>query len=235
MTDLPDLPRTEIAIIELTNAFRRSERLGLVKSSPELTATARAFAQYLARTGKFAHEADGRQPADRAKAHGYLFCMVAENLAQFLDSRGFTHQSLASQMMDGWKASPGHRKNLVAEHVTDIGVGLARVPDKNPKYVSVQLFGRPAHLKTEFVIENAAGTAVTYSIAGQGHSIGPRYRVTHTSCGPSPITFERAGGWLTGTHLGVTRVPSPGMILRIVDDGGGRIQIVQGAGPAPLR
>ena len=89
MPDLPDIPRTETAIIEMTNAFRRGEKLSPVKPNAELTTTARLFAQYLAKTGRFAHEADGRQPGDRAKASGYKFCLIAENLALNLDSRGF--------------------------------------------------------------------------------------------------------------------------------------------------
>ena len=65
MPDLPDIARTEIVIVELTNAFRRGEKLGEVKLNAELTAAARLFAQYLAKSGRFAHEADGRKPAER--------------------------------------------------------------------------------------------------------------------------------------------------------------------------
>ena len=57
MATLPDLPQTEIAIVEMTNAFRKESRLGEVKPNAALTAAARAFAEYLAKTGKFAHEA----------------------------------------------------------------------------------------------------------------------------------------------------------------------------------
>src|SRR5262245_37990109 len=114
MPDLPDLPKTEVAIIEMTNAFRRQERLGAVVPNTELTATARWFAEYLARTNTFAHEADGRQPADRVKAHGYQFCMVAENLSLNFDGRGFTTSGLATKAVEGWKNSPGHRQNMLA-------------------------------------------------------------------------------------------------------------------------
>ena len=95
MATLPDLPQTEIAIVEMTNAFRKESRLGEVKPNAALTAAARAFAEYLAKTGKFAHEADGRQPAQRAEASGYRYCLVAENLAMNLDSRGFETRALA--------------------------------------------------------------------------------------------------------------------------------------------
>ena len=122
MADLPDLVKTEAAIIEQTNAFRRAERLGEVKLNAQLTLAARRFAKYLADTNRFAHEADGRQPAERIKEAGYKYCMVAENLALHLDSRGFTTVDLATKAVEGWKASPGHRKNLVqlAGEVNDL-------------------------------------------------------------------------------------------------------------------
>src|SRR6185436_2512078 len=115
---LPDLPQTEIAIVEMTNAFRKENRLGALKPNAALAAAARAFAEYLAKTGKFAHEADGREPAQRAEAQGYRYCFVAENLALNLDSRGFETTKLARDVVEGWKASPGHRANLLAPQVT---------------------------------------------------------------------------------------------------------------------
>lgn len=103
MPDLPNLPQTEIAIVALTNAFRQENKLGAVTPNKELAAAARWFAEYLARTGKLAHEADGREPQQRASAHGYKYCMVAENLARNLDSRGYTAQRLAAEVVEGWK------------------------------------------------------------------------------------------------------------------------------------
>src|SRR5207248_4440757 len=107
MATLPDLPQTEIAIVELTNAFRSESKLGELKPNAALAAAARAFAEYLAKTGKFAHEADGRQPAQRAQAQGYRYCLIAENLAMNLDSRGFETRVLTRDAVEGWKSSPG--------------------------------------------------------------------------------------------------------------------------------
>src|SRR6185436_10673336 len=121
---LPDLPQTEIAIVEMTNAFRKENRLGALKPNAVLAAAARAFAQYLAKSGKFAHEADGREPQQRAEAQGYRYCLVAENLAMNLDSRGFESRQLASEAIEGWKESPGHRANMLQAGVTEIGVAV---------------------------------------------------------------------------------------------------------------
>ena len=193
MATLPDLPQTEIAILEMTNAFRTESKLGAVKPNAALTAAARAFAEYLARTGQFAHEADGRQPAQRAEASGYRYCLISENLAMNLDSRGFEARALAREAVEGWKNSPGHRANMLRPTVTEIGVAVARAPDRDPKFISVQVFGRPEALKVEFRIENQAGMAVRYALGEETHTLPVRAIVTHTSCDPSQLTFENAG------------------------------------------
>ena len=191
---LPDLPQTETAIVEMTNAFRKEHKLGEVRPNAALAAAARAFADYLAKSGTFAHEADGRQPHQRAEAHGYRYCLVAENLAMNLDSRGFATRQLALEAVEGWKSSPGHRANLLQAGVTEIGVAVVRVADKNPKFVSVQLFGRPASLKVAFSITNRAGTPVRYSLGREQHTLPARTTVTHTTCDPGRLGFDQVRG-----------------------------------------
>ncbi len=225
MAELPDLVRTEAAIIEQTNAFRRSERLGVVTPNAELTRAARRFAEYLATTGRFAHEADGRKPAERVKEAGYQFCMVAENLAMHLDSRGFTTSALASKAIEGWKNSPGHRKNLVEPHVTEIGVGVARAPDKNPKFLSVQLFGRPASEKYQFRIANKSGAALTYSALGKSHSIDPNVAVTHSACMPGHIVLERSGNALFGVKLDARYEARDGALYTVLNGPDGTVRV----------
>ncbi len=190
---LPDLPQTEIAIIEMTNAFRKENGLGAAKPNAALTAAARAFAQYLARTGKFAHEADGRQPAARAAAQGYRYCLVAENLSLNLDSRGFASRKLAGDAVEGWKKSPTHRANMLQPGATEIGVGVVQAPHRDPKFISVQLLGRPETLKVEFRIENRAARNVIYALGEEEHDLGPRTIVAHTSCDAGRLSFEKAG------------------------------------------
>jgi hypothetical protein len=192
MVSFPDLPQTEIAIVEMTNAFRKEHKLGALTPNKALAAAARAFAEYLGKTGKFAHEADGRKPAERAEAQGYRYCTVAENLALNLDSRGFETRQLARNAVEGWKASPGHRANMLAPHVTEIGVAVVRALDPDPKFISVQLLGRPDSLKVEFAVVNRAGRPVRYQLGDDTITLPDRTIATYTRCTPEALTFERA-------------------------------------------
>ncbi|MBS0243513.1 MAG: CAP domain-containing protein, partial [Proteobacteria bacterium] len=101
MADLPDLAKTETAIVERTNTFRQAQGLAPVTRNPVLTAVAREFARYLAKSGRFAHEADGRQPAERVASAGYAYCSVAENLASNQSSGGFSVTSLSTDVVEG--------------------------------------------------------------------------------------------------------------------------------------
>lgn len=235
MAELPDIPKTEIAIVEQTNAFRRSEKLGAVKPNAELTRTAKLFAEYLAKTDRFAHEADGRKPADRAKASGYRFCIVSENLALNLDSRGFSTNGLATQAVEGWKNSPGHRKNMVEPHVTEIGVGIARAPTGDPKFISVQLFGRPESFKYQFRVENKSAVSVRYAALGKTHTIEPRVIATHTACSPGEVVFERAGNMLTGAKLVGRFTARDGALYAITTGSDGRARVEIGQPTPDLR
>ena len=197
---LPDIAKVEITIVEMTNVFRRENKLGEVRLNPKLTETARAYAAYLARTGSFSHTADGRSPADRVKITGYTYCLVGENLSLNLDSRGFETRQLASDAVEGWKRSPGHRKNMLAEHVTEIGVGIAKAADKE-QYLSVQVFGRPDSLKYTFVIRNQSGASVRYGIDEAPTEVKPGYEVRHTACRPTRLQFVEARSGIVGRML----------------------------------
>ncbi len=185
----PDLPQVEIAIVEMTNAARKQHGLGEVVPEPKLTAAARGYARFLATSTKFSHTADGRHPSDRAEAAGYQACFVSENLSSNLDTRGFETRQLAREAVQGWLNSPSHRKNLLDEHVVDIGVAVAKTPGKE-RYVSVQMFGRPYDRAYQFRINNASGQTVTYQFLGETYEIKPRYTTRHTECLPGEIAFR---------------------------------------------
>lgn len=189
---VPDLPQTEAAIVEMTNTFRKANALKELKPNPALTAAARAFADYIARSGKFSHEADGRTPQDRVVAQGYRYCLVAENLAWNLDSRGYDTSRLAREVMEGWKASPGHRVNLLLPGVTEIGVAVVRAPVASPKFVSVQVFGRPESAQVRFAIRNLTSTPVRYVLGEDTETVQPRETITQTDCEPRPLRFDTA-------------------------------------------
>ncbi len=190
---LPDTPTVEAAIIEMTNVYRGKQKLGALAANANLTKAARAYAAYLAKNGQFSHTADGRQAGDRIASAGYVWCQVGENLALHVDSRGFESRALAQKSVEGWINSPPHRANMVAPYMTDIGVGVARANDKDPKFISVQLFGRPQSLQYEFQVSNTTKQSVSYSFAGEEHEVQPSYAVTHSACNPGEITFDTFG------------------------------------------
>ena len=112
--------------VEETNAFRKAQRLDPVTTSKPLEDAAREFARFMARTGKYGHNADGRRPVERATAQGYDYCIVSENIAYLYRSSGYDAATLAGEMVEGWKNSPEHRKNMAEPAVTQIGVGIAQ-------------------------------------------------------------------------------------------------------------
>src|SRR5687768_3345634 len=77
----PNLRQVEALIAKRTNEFRSEEALRKVESDGALDRAAREFAEYMARTDRYGHRADGSAPADRARARGYDYCLVSENIS----------------------------------------------------------------------------------------------------------------------------------------------------------
>jgi uncharacterized protein YkwD len=190
----PDVARVEALVIDGTNEFRRHEHLQAVERNARLDEAAREFAAFLARTGKFDHDADGRTPSDRARAHGYDLCLIAENISYEFNSADFETRDLARRFVEGWKSSPGHRKNMLKGDATEIAVAVARgAANGPPRYYAVQLLGRPKSARIEFRVSNPSDTAVRYRVAEREFVVQSRQVRTHTECGPTPVSFEIPG------------------------------------------
>jgi Cysteine-rich secretory protein family len=184
-----DTPAAEVAIAATTNAFRKEHKLPALRLNAQLTAAARAYAKVLAARAELTHTANGTTTTSRAKAAGYAFCEIAENLAAIHDRRGFTAPGYAKRAVASWEASPAHRENLLRANVTEIGVGVAGAPNNDPRYTAVQLFGTPLALRYTFTLTNRASQAVAYVFAGRQTNIRPRETIRHTTCAPGSIAI----------------------------------------------
>ena len=128
-------------VLTLVNAFREEQGRSKLETDMRLTQAAQSFADFLAATGRFEHDADGATPRARVKQRGYDACATAENIANEYSSRGFTEERLARAFVEGWKQSPAHRENIVDADATQTGVGVSRAKDGG--YYAVQLFAEP--------------------------------------------------------------------------------------------
>jgi uncharacterized protein YkwD len=178
-----DATATEVAalVARKTGAFRAGAGLEGLTVNRALSDAAQQFADFMAGTDQYSHEADGRKPADRALAHGYQHCVLAENIAYRFSSSGFDSEQLAAQLMQGWEQSPRHRHNMLLPSVTDIGVGIAR-SERTQRYYAVQMFGRPKSAASRFQIVNGIDVPVRYQLDAATYELPPRVTRTHEGC-----------------------------------------------------
>jgi uncharacterized protein YkwD len=133
----------EQSVIDATNAFRRQYGLAALKPTVKLLIVAQNHARNMARQDKFGdtdkngHILDGKNVEYRIQLSGYAFSHIAENVGYQL-----RRPDPAAAMMEGWKNSSGHRKNMLLPDVTELGVGAAQ--GKSGRWYFVQVFGRPA-------------------------------------------------------------------------------------------
>lgn len=186
-----DLAKASDQIVAQTNEFRRSEKLAAVTVDETIQKTAQKFAEYMARTDRYGHTADDRQPADRAAVQGYEYCLISENIAYQFRTTGFDTADLAKRFAEGWKNSPGHRANMLQKHVTQTGVAIAQ-SEETGAYYAVQMFGRPKSETIEFQVANPSSEAAVYRVGDKTHDLPPQVVRTHRICQPADLVLVEA-------------------------------------------
>ena len=123
----------EAELHRAVNAFRAELHLVPLERRPRLDAVARAHSADMAARGYLAHRSpEGADWVDRLRAADVDgFAMAGENVG--LTSRRRPN----AEILEGWKASPVHRENLVARFYNATGVGVARAADGTLYYTQL--------------------------------------------------------------------------------------------------
>ncbi len=115
VTETP--PQVEQSVMALVNEARRAAGRAPVALMPALSQVARLHSQDMAQNHFVAHNSrTNGTPGDRLRRGNLSSGVVLENVA-----RGYN----ARELHEGLMASPGHRSNLLSEHVTHVGIGAA--------------------------------------------------------------------------------------------------------------
>jgi len=99
-------------------AHRAAAGVPPLRRDARLEAAARSHALWMARTGRYGHEGrGGTRMTDRARAAGYCYRALAENIAFGMPG--------ADQVIEGWMGSPSHRRNALSGALSDFGLAGA--------------------------------------------------------------------------------------------------------------
>jgi uncharacterized protein YkwD len=216
----PDLAVVAARVVDQTNALRARNALGRVDIEPQLSRTAQEYAEFMAENDRIAHDADGRTPAERVKAAGYDYCMVAENVEYVVNSLGFSTEQLAARLMQNWEKSPDHRRNLLLEPITQIGVGVAQSA-RSRRYYAVQVLARPRAAALNFEVANRAGVSVEYELSGERFALPLLVTRLHSRCAQATLRLlpaeadEAAVTVKSGAHYVVERTEAGQIRLRM--------------------
>lgn len=121
-------------MFQKVNEYRKEKGLPPYKRSPELDKSAKVQSDYMAKTDVMSHTGEAPNNVnwqDRIKNSGYKGSPGGENVAQW-------HRDEWKWVIDAWKSSPGHNKNLLGSY-KDIGIASTRA--SNNKRFWTQNFG----------------------------------------------------------------------------------------------
>ncbi len=118
--DTQSLASHEQQVFELVNKERAARGLPLLKLNTELSRVARFKSQDMIDKKYFSHTSPTYgSPFDMMQKFGLRFSAAGENIAY--------GQKTASEVMNSWMNSSGHRANILSQAYTQIGIGVAKM------------------------------------------------------------------------------------------------------------
>jgi uncharacterized protein YkwD len=123
------------AAASMISGYRQNNGRGPVTVDPVLTQIAKAHAAEMARKTKVGHDVGSGGLDTRAKAAGYNYARIAENVAG-------GYQTLA-EAFSGWRDSPDHKKNMLMPQATRIGIAVAQAPGYKYKVFWAMVVAEP--------------------------------------------------------------------------------------------
>jgi LysM repeat protein len=109
-------------MLDKVNALRESKGLQPLAINPELTAAAQEQADYISRTGNYAHEHNGSTPTTRSLAAGY-------QTTEWCCSENTHRTRVGKSAWEFWNFSPPHYRNMINPAWTEIGVAVSNVDE----------------------------------------------------------------------------------------------------------
>lgn len=126
-------PATQQAMLAEVNAIRARAGRAPLQLDARLSRAALLHSNDMLQRNQLGHSGgDGSDPGQRITRAGYAWRSYRENVgAGYMDLR---------QAMAGWMSSPGHRDNILAADVTQIGLGYAAGPGMMPGNIPRQFW-----------------------------------------------------------------------------------------------
>jgi len=130
-----DSEEIEQLVHEKVNKERESQGLSTLSLDTELAEIARYHSKDMAQNDYFAHTSpDGEEMEDRYDMYGYecqadmggnQYATGGENLfKKSFSGYTFTNEELATETVEGWMDSQGHRENMLEEYWEKEGIGV---------------------------------------------------------------------------------------------------------------
>jgi uncharacterized protein YkwD len=112
--------------LRLVNDYRAAQGLPALSLEPHATEAARILARTMSKNDKMSHAGpNGADVGKRLTMAGYNYQLAAENIG--------AGQTTLAQVVDGWKNSPPHSRNMLIADAKHMGIALEYKPDTKLK------------------------------------------------------------------------------------------------------
>lgn len=134
---LPKPPAlNEKEALKLVNAFRKQKGLRPLTLEPRLAKAASLLSTDMSKYDRMSHYGpDGGDIEYRLETAGYNYSVAAENIG--------AGQITIEEMVDGWKKSPSHAKNMLLADGRHMGIAMSYRPETRFKTFWTLVIGAP--------------------------------------------------------------------------------------------
>jgi len=128
-------------LFQATNQARQGKKLGILADDEILAKAARDHSQDMLKRNYMSHfSPEGKSVVDRVKKYqGKVQRSLGENIHTISSAQGLVDpKAVADQMMDDWMHSASHRKNILSQDYSFLGVACA---SDGQRIFCTQVFG----------------------------------------------------------------------------------------------
>lgn len=132
--EMNNISAMEAKVVELVNQERQKIGLNPYKHNQKLSQVARTKSEDMRDNNYFSHQSPKYgSPFEMMNQFGIEYQTAGENIAK--------GQRTPEEVVNSWMDSPGHRRNILSQEFTEIGVGLAK--NEQGETFWTQMFIRP--------------------------------------------------------------------------------------------
>ena len=131
--------KTNKFAFQYLNEFRKENGRSKLEWDDEIFKVTAPHTKMMLSKGKLSH--DGYDGREKQLEKSYFVYQSAENVAYYMTGNDQLEHEVAKKLIEQWKKSPGHRKNMLLPDINHVGISIMKtIKTGNNYFYGTQFF-----------------------------------------------------------------------------------------------